>query len=91
MGSFHGFEPQCRFDQSLDFAVIGFNAIVEILILAVRNILRAFVFFFQFPNCFAISTALSVFKAEGFSQSLNPRSALPRKRLAALLLRVPER
>jgi len=91
IGRFHRLKPAHRFDQLFQIAVVGFDDVVEILDLPVLNILWALTFLLQFPDRLSIASSFISVNLLGFSQSLQPFIALPRKRLAAFALRVADK
>ena len=85
------FEAAHRLDQLFKLSVICLDHVVQVLDLAVLNIFWALAFILQFADRLGIAPSLVGIDFIGFSQSLQARRAFPRKRLAALALRVEDR
>lgn len=58
IGGFYGFKTAHRIYLSLEFAIIGFNNVIQVLHLPAHRIFRAFAFFLQFINGGAESRCL---------------------------------
>jgi len=77
-------------NQAFQFAMIGFDYVIQVFELSVNRLWRAYAFLFQNSNGGPIG-ALSVLITRECTLAFIPLRALPKNRLAALIVRVGER
>ena len=91
IGRLQHLEAPDRPGQLLQLAVVGFDDVVQVFDLPMQRLRRAPAFLLQPGQGSAVGWRLVGVDGPGFSQSFSPFSALPRKRVAAVVLRVGER